>query len=114
MPIQVNGSRAISTPKPGGVARVGRAEDRQEQERPLGHAPERQCHAEIGIVVRVAPFGRHVEDAKDADRRVDQEAHRRVAGAAGLALQDVVGELHRRADVGQHVMDAVAHRPGTT
>jgi hypothetical protein len=33
-----------------------------------------------------------------------------VAGSSGLAFQDVVRDLHRRADIGQYVVDSFSHR----
>jgi hypothetical protein len=34
-----------------------------------------------------------------------------VADFSGLALQDIVRELHRRADIGQYVVNSLAPRP---
>ena len=48
---------------PHGVARVGRPQHRQEQERPARHAPQRQGQPEIGVMVRVAQIGRDIEHA---------------------------------------------------
>ena len=52
----------------------------------------------------------HVEDSGHAQRRIDQEAPERVPGTAWFALQHVVGQDHRRAQVAEHVADTGAHR----
>ena len=47
-----------------------------------------------------------VEDAGDADRRIDQEAADRGGGAAGVALHHLVDRRHRLAEIVEHVVHA--------
>ena len=73
-----------------------------------GYAPDTQRLAEILVVAVVAEGAGGVEQTGHAKRGVDHEAAERDAGALALALQRVVGEDHRRAQVGQEVGDRAA------
>ena len=68
----------------GEVARVGRAEDRDEQVGTFADAPARQGLAVIlGMAGHAELVGGDIEDAAEAERGIDEEAAERIAGAAG-------------------------------
>ena len=53
-----------------------------------------------------------IDEAADADGRVDEEARRRGAGAAEFALEQIVGQDDRGLQVAQEVAHAVFGRIG--
>ena len=57
-------------------------------------------------------MGRRIEQAADAQRRVDHEAAKRDAGALAFALQQIVGEGDRFAQIVERVADRAAQRIG--
>jgi len=63
-------------------------------------------------VLRIAPAGCRVEEAENADRRIDAEARGRGAGARPFALQRVVGEDGGSSQIVEEMPDAVARRVG--
>ena len=116
MPNRPNGSLTMSTPRTRlrRADRIGPSTGRN-RNGPSGTPHSCQRHAEIGVVVRIAPAGGGVENAQSPPAVVLMRKRIvRVAGAAGLALQHVVA----RACTGESrgwsasVVDRVAHRPG--
>ena len=57
---------------------------------------------------RNAHLGRDVDESADTQCRIDDDAAERLAGAVGRALQHVVAEGHRLAEIAEHVVNAVA------
>ena len=55
-------------------------------------------------MIRPAEIGCHVKDPANAQCRIDQQPHQTVAGPTRLGFQHVVKQLHRRAQIGQHVV----------
>src|SRR3954469_16551953 len=103
----VPGIRDPVAEPPEAVTDAGRPEQRQHQVGTRLHPVLAERLAEVGPVRLVAELGRDVEQAGDAERRVDHEAVEGVAGLVPVTLQDVVGEHDRRGEIGEEV----PHRP---
>ncbi len=107
--------RRIGVPagdEPDGVARVRRAEDGQDQIRTGADAPGAESLAEIGIVECYACSACRIEETADAEDGVEPNAGEGVAGELALALDRIVEQDDGRAQVGEEVMDRVAHAQG--
>ena len=110
--VQVRGSKATSTPVPtrsrGGM---GPGEG-QDQIRAFRDAALAQGDAEIIVVIGDAELAGDIDQPADADGGIDHDAAEGVGGLVAIALQHVIGQHHRRIQVGEGIVDAVAHRLG--
>jgi len=94
------------------IAHRARTDEGQEQVSAAADAVEGQRVAEAVAVMRQAdiPALGDVEQASDADRRVDAEADKRLDRLADLELEEVVGEDHRLVEVAERVAQPGAQR----
>src|SRR5207244_6381950 len=68
---------------------------------------------EIFVMVGDAePVGGNIEQARDAERGIDQESFCRDAGALPVALEQVVGQNYRPVHVAQEIVHAALDRLG--
>ncbi|MNY06975.1 hypothetical protein D3C86_1397580 [compost metagenome] len=92
--------------QPDTIAHGARPEQRQHDVRPLRKAPHAQRQPQILRMALNAGRRGDVDQAADAEHRVDRHAHQGFRRGGALALQQIVGEV---ADVGQ-VRIEVGHR----
>ena len=78
----------------------------------FGDAGLAQGDAEIIVMAGNADLAGDIDQAADADGGIDHDAAEGVGGLVAVALQHVIGQHHRRIQVGQGIVDAVAHRLG--
>lgn len=94
----------------GEIARIARTQERNVEIGSARHAPGGEGQAEIRRLRGNARLFCQIDQPAEAEAAVDDEAEQGVAGAAGLALEQVVGEVDRAQKIGEPVMDAVANR----
>src|SRR6185437_2495793 len=90
------------------VAGRGRAQQRREDVGPRLHAPDAERDAEVVLAVRQSLALGEVDDAADAERRVGDDTGDVVRAAPEAALQEIVADDHRLAEVGDEVVDREA------
>src|SRR6185437_1845470 len=76
-------------------ARIARREERKNEIRTFIRTPDREGLTEILVMGGNADLGCEVDEAAQAQRRIDHGAAQRLAAACRLALEDVVGEDNR-------------------
>ena len=79
---------------------------------PAGNAPDEHGLAEIAALLRQPPLRGDVEQAAEAEGRVEDEAAKRDAGGVKAALQDVIAEDARLFQVGVQIAERSRICPG--
>src|ERR1700726_2548750 len=85
--------------EPERIAKVGWTENWNLYGGARRYSPSTESLPEIRVGMRPAPRISEIDETESADRRVDGEALRRIAGPFGIALQDIVGENDRLSDI---------------
>ena len=91
------------------AGRLGAGEG-QHQIRAFGDAGLAQGDAEIILMAGNADLAGDIDQAADADGGIDHDAAEGVGGLVAVALQHIIGQHHRRIEIGQGIVHAVAHR----
>jgi hypothetical protein len=99
-----------STMRPDGIARRGRAEDRQDMVVALTQAVDMHGLAEIRFSAGRPMAVAGSKKAADADGRVDREAQRVLRRVVDPELEQVVEHVSRLAEVGGEIAHAPPHR----
>ena len=98
--------------QPGSVAQVGGPEEGQHQVGAGRHAVVAERLSEV-FPNRLQPHsGGRIPDAADPENAVEQQPCRTVHGTLSFELQQAVGNGGNLAQVGKHIADSGAYRPG--
>ena len=86
------------------------AREGQHQIGAFGNAVLAQGNAEIIFVAGDTDLAGDIDQPADADGGIDHDTARGIDGLVAVALQHIVGQNHGRIQVGQGIVDAIAHR----
>src|SRR5690606_8912114 len=94
------------------ITHCGRSEQRQVEVGSRAHAPDGKRLAEVLIVGIEADRRRDIEQAADAERRVQQEAARVLEAGDAFALQELIDDRDRILEVREKIAYAPSYPAG--